>query len=390
MLGFEPESQSTRSQFDLDYVAVKAPQFSFDRLKGAEPKLGVEMASTGEVASFGATTEEALLKAMMAAGLKVPVKGALLALDSTVQTAPFLEEARCLSDLGLAVFATPGTAASLRSIGDVFEVSEEDGSAHELLRRGRVDIVFSDSGAASLENRSRPSLQRFAIDMGIPMVGEPMLARRLIQSLAVTPRESLEVKPWKQYTPRSAPEERIKLFIRQPFTETSEREAAIVQGVLDVLQQMDTKPYRIQFLTGRQAKNSLTFRHQFERETGQKFTPKRFRNDRLERLNQADAIVVIRTGLSESTAFEIAYNIFGGPAVPIFFAIWAQAPIKTTLLRDLNDVVPVRYVTFSNAEELAVPLLEFLEISVIRNRRTLCYFPNRLNIPADCSPCHSC
>jgi hypothetical protein len=76
-------------------------------------------------------------------------------------------------------------------------------------------------------------------------------------------------------------------------------------------------------------------------------------------IDQADAIVVIRTGLSESTAFEIAYSIFGGPAIPIFFAVWDQAPIKTTLLRDLNEILPVRYVTFSNAEELTKPLLDF-------------------------------
>jgi carbamoyl-phosphate synthase large subunit len=369
MLGVQPESQSKRSQFDLDYVAVKAPQFSFDRLKGAEPKLGVEMASTGEVASFGATTEEALLKAMMAVGLRVPQKGALLALDSTIQ-APFVQEARSLRELGLALFATPGTAESLRSIGDVSEVSEENGSAHELLRSRRVDILFSDSGPASFENRLRPSLGRLAIDLGIPVIGEPVLARRLIKALSGAPRESLEVKSWKQYSPRSAPKELIKLFIRQPFTETSQREAAIVQRVLDVLQQIDGKPYPFQFLTGRRATNGLTFRHQFEQETGEGFTPKRFRHHRLASLNQADAMVIIRTGMSESTAFEIAYNIFGGPAVPIFFAVWDQAPIKTTLLRDLNDVVPVRYVIFSNAEELALPLLAFLEISVARNSRS--------------------
>jgi carbamoyl-phosphate synthase large subunit len=63
--------------------------------------------------------------------------------------------------------------------------------------------------------------------------------------------------------------------------------------------------------------------------------------------------------LSESTAFELAYNIFGRPPAPIFFAIWDQAPIKTTLLRELNEIVPVRYVTFSNPAELTGPLLDF-------------------------------
>jgi carbamoyl-phosphate synthase large subunit len=115
MLGVEPARESNHSQFDLNYVAVKAPQFSFDRLKGAEPKLGVEMASTGEVACFGATREEGLLKAMMATGLNIPAKGALLALDSAVRSTSFAEEAWLLRELGLELFATPETAESLRS-----------------------------------------------------------------------------------------------------------------------------------------------------------------------------------------------------------------------------------------------------------------------------------
>ena len=157
-----------------------------------------------------------------------------------------------------------------------------------------------------------------------------------------------------------AGERRIRLFIRQPLTETSPREAAIIQGVLDVLQQINGSPYELQFLTGQQAQSSETFRQQFEREAGQQFTPSSFRETRLDLLNQADVMIVIRTGLSESGAFEVAYNIFGGKRVPVFFAVWDQAPIKTTLLRDLDELVPVRYVTFSSPEELRQPLLDFL------------------------------
>ena len=274
----------------------------------------------------------------------------------------FVEEIGLLRELGLELFATPRIAESLRSSGSVLRVSEDDGSAHQILRSGRVDIVFSDSGVAtSLEDGSRQSLARLAIDLGIPVVGEAVLARCLIQSLVGTPVESLEVKPWKHYLSRVSRQRRLKLFIRQPLTETSEREGAIIQGVLDVFHQIDGTPYKLQFLTGHQAQNSRTFRAQFERETGQKFTPKNFRRTRLKLIDQADAIVVIRTGLSESTAFELAYSIFGGPGVPIFFAIWNQAPIKTTLLRDLNEIVPIRYVTFCKPEELTEPLLDFLE-----------------------------
>lgn len=153
----------------------------------------------------------------------------------------------------------------------------------------------------------------------------------------------------------------IKLFLRQPFTETRDREALIIQGVLDTLQKMNGTLYEFEFLTGRHAQSSETFQAQFERETGCKFSPQNFRRNRLSLIDQADAIVVIRTGLSESTAFEVAYNIFAGPAVPIFFAVWDKAPIKTTLLRDLHEIVPVRYATFSKPQELTEPLLDFFK-----------------------------
>jgi hypothetical protein len=239
-------------------------------------------------------------------------------------------------------------------------VKEEDGSAHQILRSGKVDIVFSDSevATASAEQPSY-SLQRLAIDLGIPVVGEAILARRLIRSLVSTPLESLETKPWRHYLSQAVRERSIRLFVRQPFTETSEREAVIVQRVLDVLHEINGTPYKLQFLTGQQAQNSSTFRLHFEKKTGQAFTPQNFRRDRLQLIDQADAIVVIRTGLSESTAFELAYSMFGRPPAPIFFAIWDQAPIKTTLLRDLNEIVPVRYVTFSEPAELIGPLLDF-------------------------------
>src|SRR5262249_30208791 len=338
MLGVEPSRELNRGQFDLDYVAVKAPQFSFDRLKGADPTLGVEMTSTGEVACFGATREEALLKAMLAAGFTIPSHGALLALDALVASTSVAEEAARLSALGLEVFALPKTAASLRSFGNVCEVREEDGSAERILRSGRVDVVFSDGGGAqAAAGQAGSSLPRLAIDLGIPVVGEAALMRCLTQALTSMPLQSLEVKPWQHYVSQRSvaggPAQshgrtvahascagRLRLFIRQPFTETDAREAAVIQGVLDVLQQLNGAPYALQFLTGHWAESSHTFRQRFEREAGQPFTPARFRETRLDLLNQADVMIVIRTGLSESGAFEVAYNIFGGKRVPVFFA----------------------------------------------------------------------
>lgn len=160
----------------------------------------------------------------------------------------------------------------------------------------------------------------------------------------------------------SAPEKLMstKLFIRQPFTETNEEEALVIQAVLDVVQGLDGKPYDLDILTGQKAQSQHTFRYQFRRDTGMKFTPKRFRRTRLRLIDEADAMMIVRTGLSESGAFEVAYNIFGGNQIPMFFAIWKGAPIRTTLLRDLDDLAHVSYVTFDNPDEIAAPLVDFI------------------------------
>jgi carbamoyl-phosphate synthase large subunit len=152
----------------------------------------------------------------------------------------------------------------------------------------------------------------------------------------------------------------IKLFIRQPFTETNEKESLIIQDVLDVVQGLNGKPYDLDFLTGLEAQTQHTFRYQFRRENGMKFTPKRFRRNRLQLIDEADVMMIVRTGLSESGAFEVAYNIFGGNHVPMFFAIWKGAPIRTTLLRELDDLTHVTYFTFENPDEIAAPFVDFI------------------------------
>lgn len=154
------------------------------------------------------------------------------------------------------------------------------------------------------------------------------VAQPLIRALARAPLESLEAKSWRHYLTRAsgrstkpAPSRSagfevaapaVRVFVRQPFTRTHARERMVVQGVLDVLRRLDGRPHRLHVLTGWRAESSQTFRARFELNTGLAFTPRNFRAARLEWLNQAEAMVVIRTGLSESGAFELAYNIFGG------------------------------------------------------------------------------
>jgi hypothetical protein len=156
----------------------------------------------------------------------------------------------------------------------------------------------------------------------------------------------------------------LRIFVRQPFTQTGNRERGVIQGVLEVLRRLDAQPHRLQLLTGGRAESSQTFRDRFERDSGLPFTPRNFRAARLRLLSQADAMVVIRTGLSESGAFELAYNIFGGRRAPVFFAVWEGASFETTLLRELGDLVAARYVTFAEPMELRLPLMEFLDACV--------------------------
>ncbi len=152
----------------------------------------------------------------------------------------------------------------------------------------------------------------------------------------------------------------LRLFVRQSFTEAGPQEVALVQEVLALVRSRDGAPHRLELLTGSEASGAHDFTRSFEKQSGIGFSPRAFREWRLRTLAAADAMLVIRTGLSESGAFEIAHNVYAGAKVPIFFAIWEQARIKTTLLRDLEDLVRIEYVPFARASDLAGPLDAFL------------------------------
>ncbi len=151
----------------------------------------------------------------------------------------------------------------------------------------------------------------------------------------------------------------LNLFIRQPLTESHLREQSIIEEVLQVIAQYDGIFQKFNYLTGICAESSETFKQSFEQETGEIFTPQNFRRYRLSRLKQADTFINIRVGMSESSAFEMAYHIYSGNCTPMLFLIWDQAPVKTTLLRDLDDVCDVTYLFFSEVKELKVGIESF-------------------------------
>ncbi len=203
MLGL-PVSNS-RSIFELNHVGVKAPQFSFSRLKGADPRLGVEMASTGEVACLGDDLNEALLKAMLAAGYRLPEKSILLSLGGEKNKQKFLEAARILEKTGIKIYATEGTSRFLKRHRienfKLFKIHEErQPNLRDYLLEKKVDFVISvpDPGKpAAFDSDYR--MRRLAVDLGIPVITNLQLAESLVNAFASRKIESLKIKSWDEY-----------------------------------------------------------------------------------------------------------------------------------------------------------------------------------------------
>jgi carbamoyl-phosphate synthase large subunit len=193
---------------DLDYVAVKVPQFSFPRLVGADPILGVEMASTGEVGCFGDDGDEALLMGLTATGMKLPKKGVLLSLGPKSEKYSFLEEARALhEELGLALYATPGTAEALHAEGipctALAKGPGEGRSGMDVIDEGLVDLVINVP--RSYDELGRPDgymIRRRAIDAEVPLVTDLMLATALVTALRNQLTATPALRSWDEYLER--------------------------------------------------------------------------------------------------------------------------------------------------------------------------------------------
>ena len=206
------------SAMDLEYVGVKAPQFSFTRIEGADPVLGVEMASTGEVGCLGDDFEEAFLKSLLSVGFRLPIASALLSTGPIESKAAFLESARILRDMGVQLYATRGTAAFLRSNGvETTHLYWPDEAASpntlEVLSQRKVDLVINipkHSGEAELANDYQ--IRRKAADFGIPLITNIQLAQRLVEAIAKKRLEDLEIKSWQEYAlPEHAPRRPVPL-----------------------------------------------------------------------------------------------------------------------------------------------------------------------------------
>ncbi len=197
--------RNTKPTLDLNYVGVKAPQFSFSRLKGADPTLGVEMASTGEVACLGVDVHEAFLKALLSAGFSLPRKNILLSIGGEPSKHRFLEPARTLSAMGYRLYATEHTSAFLKEAGipntRLFKVHEaREPNIRSFIARGKIDFVISiPNPAKRIEFDSDYRMRRMAVDFSIPILTNLQVADLFVQALAAKEPGDLAVNHWAEY-----------------------------------------------------------------------------------------------------------------------------------------------------------------------------------------------
>ena len=204
MLGL-PVERPSKNLFDLDYVGIKASQFSFNRLQKADPVLGVDMASTGEVGCIGDDTSTALLKAMLSVGQRIPKKTVLLSTGGAKQKAEMLNAARTLVDHGYKLYATGGTSRYLteNNIANTlvhWPSETEQPQALDLLHDHKMDMVVNipkDLTTHELTNGYK--IRRAAIDLNVPLITNSRLASAFIHAFCTVGLDGIGIKAWSEY-----------------------------------------------------------------------------------------------------------------------------------------------------------------------------------------------
>ena len=205
MLGL-PVEKPNKNLFDLDYVGIKASQFSFNRLQKADPVLGVDMSSTGEVGCLGDDTNAALLKSMLSVGYRIPQKSVLLSTGGAKQKAEMLETAKLLIANHYELYATGGTSAYLSENGvpntHVYWPSEtgQQPQALALLKERKIDMVVNIPKNLTVHELTNGyHIRRAAIDLNVPLLTNSRLACAFIQAFCSTKLENIDIKSWDEY-----------------------------------------------------------------------------------------------------------------------------------------------------------------------------------------------
>jgi carbamoyl-phosphate synthase large subunit len=205
MLGV-PYTKPDKSLFELDYVGVKAPQFSFARLLNADPVLGVDMSSTGEVGCIGENYYEAILKAMLSVGYRIPEKNILISSGPARSKLELLQSAKMLSERGYNLYATEGTQRFFRDNGVNTTLlhwpDEEDRQPNTIdyLKERKIDLVINipkDHTKRELSNGY--NIRRSAIDFNIPLITNARVASAFILAICKYRMEDIAIKSWDEY-----------------------------------------------------------------------------------------------------------------------------------------------------------------------------------------------
>ncbi len=204
MLGL-PVERPDKSVFDLDYVGVKASQFSFNRLQKADPKLGVDMVSTGEVGCIGDDARKALLTSMLSVGLRIPGKNILLSTGNGKQKGDMLKAAQMLARNGYNLYATPGTSRHLSENGIpntmvFWPDSLGQPQALDLLHNHEIDLVINlPANHSDSQVTNGYKVRRTAIDLNIPLITNARLASAFIYAFLTVKPEEIEIKSWQEF-----------------------------------------------------------------------------------------------------------------------------------------------------------------------------------------------
>ncbi|MBO4446995.1 MAG: ATP-grasp domain-containing protein, partial [Bacteroidales bacterium] len=211
MLGMKP-APCTKDAFELEYVGVKASQFSFARLNQADPVSGVDMTSTGEVGCIGDNFDEALLKALLSVGMQIPKKAVLISSGDALQKADLLDACRLLHQSGYEIWGTRGSCAYLQADGIPAKLAlwpDEESSAEsateaapalELIRTHRVDLVVNiPKNFTRNELTNGYKVRRAAVDFNVPLITNARLATAFITAFCSLPASELKIKSWDEY-----------------------------------------------------------------------------------------------------------------------------------------------------------------------------------------------
>ena len=382
------------------FYCVKEAVFPFAKFAGVDTALGPEMRSTGEVMGVGRSFGEAFYKAQLAAGVRLPASGMVYLRVRCGDQARAVALGRRLIADGFTLSASHVTATVLMAAELAVTTIDDDREVLAAIARKdfAMIVVTTDERRASVM-ASRPlrvaalatgavvhttlagaeaavEALRHAASYGLYDLAQLQQSRaepavgqgRGVPSDADLRAASVLVDRRQAARACAGDAGALKLFIRQPFTESDEQQQALIGDVMRLIDSANGAPFAFDYLTGTQAESAGTFKASFERSQGQPFTPQNFRRHRLALLDQADAMVNIRVGMSESSAFELAYHVFQGRRTPVLFLVWKHAPIKTTLIRDLDDLVDVTYLEFEHPDELRQGIHTFFHSLQLANR----------------------